>query len=119
MSSGEKKVLLTNAEKFLQKEIAGDRSEEKVSKLRSFFKYLPEDDCFAIFDLESSIKCVFDKNYLDKYLHSNKLKLEEFESKVICFYFHFDLYLFILLSFLTNLQTNQNRFPSNHQKIPL
>jgi hypothetical protein len=64
----EKNILLSLVENFLDNNCDNTYLEE-IGK-RSFKSYLKRDEfnCFAIFDNECSIKCVFDKDFLKNYL---------------------------------------------------
>lgn len=52
-------------------------------KLKCYFKK-DENDCLAIYDQDFSIKCIFEKKFLDDYfiLQPSYVNLESFESKL-------------------------------------
>lgn len=76
-----KNIILGNVEKFLKKEVeTNNHQEDKQSKWKSVLKYLSDDDCFAIYDPDCSIKCIFDEEVLKKELKDKEKK--EFDSKL-------------------------------------
>ena len=79
----EKNVLLPLVENFIKNKCiaTGTDNECELMKLKSFIKK-DENNCYSIFDKDYSIKCIFDKAFLDEYLtdQPSHIKFESFES---------------------------------------
>lgn len=76
-----KAIIRPSVEKFLKKEIETTHSEDKLAKMKSALKYLPDDDCFCIFDPECSIKCIFEEENFKKELDKKGGKIQNLDSK--------------------------------------
>jgi len=98
-----KNIILSNVEKFLKKEVESpSHTDDKQQKWKTALKYLPDDDCFVIYDTESSIKCVFDEDNFRKEVEK-KGKKENLDSKfdlnnfMYIIIFHYKLLFFNIL----------------------
>ena len=84
----ERNILLPLIEKFIENncDIHNTNEDEKM-KLKSYLKK-DEHNCFTIYDKEHSIKCIFDKEFLNNYLneHASHMKFDNFDSKPKYFY---------------------------------
>jgi len=77
----EKNVLLPLVEEFIKNNCVSNSSIDEQIKLKSFIKK-DQNKCYSIFDRDNSIKCVFDKKFLEDYLSEqpSHIKFESFES---------------------------------------
>ena len=79
----EKNILLPLVEKFIGNNCDNtETQEEDKIKLKSYLKK-DEHNCFTIYDKEHSIKCIFDKGFVENYLsdHASHMKFDNFDSK--------------------------------------
>lgn len=77
----DKQVLLSIAEKFIEE---GCKKTEDSTIFKSYF-CKDESNCLTIIDQDCSIKCVFDKDFLSKYLSNlpSYTKVESFENAMV------------------------------------
>ncbi len=82
----EKNILLPLVEDFIKNNCTPPTfiEDNEQMKLKSFIKK-DENGCYSIFDRDHSIKCVFERKFLDDYLKEqpSHIKFESFESKII------------------------------------
>lgn len=79
----EKNIILPLVERFIESNCDNlHTNEEDKMKLKSYLKK-DEHNCFTIYDKEHSIKCIFDKEFLNNYLseHASHMKFDNFDSK--------------------------------------
>jgi hypothetical protein len=80
----EKTIIQPLVERFIENncDIFHTTEEEKI-KLKSYLKK-DEHNCFTIYDKEHSIKCIFDREFLNNYLseHASHMKFDNFDSKL-------------------------------------
>lgn len=82
MSSIAKAIIKSSVEKFLKKEIdTPNHTEDKLAKMKSALRYIPDDDCFCIVDPECSIKCVFEENSFNAAIEKKGGNKENLDSK--------------------------------------
>jgi hypothetical protein len=89
----ERNVLLPLVENFITNKCISNclADDDEQEKLKSFIKK-DENSCYSIFDKDHSIKCVFDKKFLDNYLgeQPSHIKFESFESKIYLYFRFFN-----------------------------